>query len=143
MKSFSFYPRTLLVAAISILLVSCTKEYSVANASTSGVSGGTAVYTLTGPDGNCVSPTINGTYAKGNAMQSGNTVLLEVSVTTPGTYVIVTNIANGVQFTAGGIFTATGPQTIKLKANGIPPATGIFQYTPPVGAGCSFFVTFS
>lgn len=143
MKSFSFYPRTLLVAAICILMISCTKEYSVSNASPSGISAGTAVYTLTGSDGNCTSPTVNGTYAIGNAMQSSNTVLLYVNVTAPGTYVIVTNIANGIQFTAGGIFTASGPQTITLKANGIPSATGNFQYNPPVGAGCAFLVTFS
>jgi hypothetical protein len=143
MKSLSFYPRTLLVAAICIMMVSCTKEYSVDNASPSGISGGTAVYTLAGSDGNCTSPTINGTYAIGNVMQSSNTVLLYVNVSAPGTYVIVTNIANGVQFTAGGVFTVAGPQTIQLKANGIPSASGNFQYNPPVGTGCAFLVNFS
>ena len=143
MKSFPFSICTLLFVAISFFFVSCTKEYSVENATIAGISGGTAVYTISGSDGNCTSPVINGTYTKDNAMQSDNTVLLEVNVTTPGTYVIVTNIANGVQFTAGGNFTVTGLQTIKLKANGIPLAPGIFQYNPPVGVGCAFFVTFS
>ena len=143
MKSFSFSISMLLFASISIFFVSCAKEYSVENASIEGISGGTAVYIISGSDGNCASPIINGTYAKANAMQSDNTVLLEVNVTTPGTYVIVTNMANGVQFTTGGNFTVKGLQTIKLKANGIPLAPGVFQYNPPVGVGCAFFVTFS
>ena len=143
MKSFPFSIRTLLFAAISIFFVSCTKEYSVENVTISGISGGTAVYTIAVSNGNCASPVINGTYTKANGMQSDNTVLLEVNVTTPGTYVIVTNIANGVQFTTGGNFTVKGLQTIELKANGVPLAPGIFQYNPPVGVGCAFFVTFS
>jgi hypothetical protein len=143
MKSFPFSIRTLLFVAISVFFVSCTKEYSVESATTAGISGGTAVYTISGSDGNCTSPVINGTYSKANAMQPDNTVLLQVNVTTPGTYVIVTNIANGVQFTAGAIFTVKGLQIIKLKANGIPLVPGIFQYNPPVGVGCAFFITFS
>lgn len=143
MKSFPFYIRTLLFLSLSIFYISCTKEYSVENVTIAGISGGTAVYTIAVSDGNCVSPVINGTYAKSNAMQSTNTILLEVDVSTPGTYVIVTNIANGVQFTTGGNFTVKGLQTIKLIANGIPLAPGIFQYNPPVGVGCAFFITFS
>ncbi|HEY5406682.1 MAG TPA: hypothetical protein VIJ92_06340 [Ginsengibacter sp.] len=143
MKSLPFYIRTLLFLSLSISYISCTKEYSVENVTIAGISGGTAVYVISGSNGNCASPVINGTYTKSTAMQSDNTILLEVNVTTIGTYVVVTNIANGVQFTTGGNFTTTGLQTIKLIANGIPLAPGVFQYNPPVGVGCSFLITFS
>ena len=76
-------------------------------------------------------------------MRSTNTILLEVNVTATGTYVISTNIANGVQFTTGGNFTVKGLQTIKLIGNGVPLAPGTFQYRPPVGIACAFFITFS
>src|ERR1019366_6408775 len=142
MKSISLFISILLLIPLSIFNISCTKEYSDEGATIAGISGGTAVYTIAGSDVNCATPVINGTYTTANALQSTNTILLEANVTAIGTYVISTNIANGVQFTTGGNFTVKGSQTIKLIGNGIPLAPGTFQYNPPVGVGCAFFVAF-
>ena len=143
MKSISLSIAISLLILLSIFNLSCTKEYSVEGATITGISGGTAVYTIAGSDGNCATPVIKGIYTTANTLQPTNTILLEVNVTAIGTYVIVTNIANGAQFTTGGNFTATGLQTIKLTGNGTPLSPGTFQYTPPVGVGCAFFITFS
>ena len=108
-----------------------------------GLSGGTAVYTLIGAGGNCTGPVLNGSYIAGNSLQSTNNILLQVDVTTTGTYAVSTSIANGVQFAAAGNFTTTGLQTIKLIGSGVALSSGTFPYNPPVGLGCTFFVTFS
>src|ERR1019366_10421036 len=98
---------------------------------------------LAGEGGNCTAPVINGSYITGNPLQSTNTILLQVNVTTVGTYAVTTNIANGIQFSGAGNFTDTGLQTLKLVGEGSPLLAGIFAYTPPVGLGCAFLVTFS
>jgi hypothetical protein len=143
MKTFSFYIGSLLLMALTVLYVSCKKEYSYEGGPMGGLSGGTAVYTLVGAGGNCTGPVINGSYVAGNAIRSSNNILLQVDVTTIGTYAVSTNISNGVQFSAAGNFTVTGIQTIKLIGSGIPVSAGTFPYNPPIGLGCTFFVTFS
>lgn len=98
-----------------------------------------AVFTYAGATGNCTAPSINGVYASGVALGSGNYVDLAVNVTTPGSYTVSTNSANGISFSGSGAFTATGAQVIRLIGNGTPAAQGPFTYTP--SGGCSFSIT--
>ena len=141
MKSFSPFIAYLLLLAFSIIYTSCEKEYSYEGGPTTGMAGGTAVYTLEGDGGNCTGPLINGTYTTGTALQPSNNIQLRVNVTTVGTYTLSTTLVNGIQFSTSGNFTVTGLQTITLTGSGTPLTAGISPFTPPVGTGCTFFVT--
>jgi hypothetical protein len=98
-----------------------------------------AVFTYAGGTGACTAPAVNGVYANGVALGSGNYVDLAVNVTTPGAYTVSTNSANGISFSGSGAFTATGAQVIRLIGNGTPAGQGTFAYTP--SGGCSFSIT--
>lgn len=105
--------------------------------------GGPAVFTLVGSPGSCTTPTINGTYTLGTALTASNTVVLNVNVTTAGTYSITTTAVNGMTFTGSGAL-ALGNQTITLTGSGTPNTAG--ANTIPVTAGssnCSFTITVS
>jgi hypothetical protein len=141
MKSFSLFITYLLFLVFTIFYTSCQKEYSYEGGSTTGMGGSAAVYTLVGTGGNCTGPIINGTYITGTVLQPSNNIQLQVNVTTIGTYSLTTLPVNGIQFSTAGNFTVTGSQTITLTGSGTPLAAGIFPFTPPVGPGCTFFIT--
>jgi hypothetical protein len=100
-------------------------------------SGGTSVFTLAGAPSNCTPGTTQGTYTAGVPTDSTNTATIQVNVTTVGTYSIVTSTVDGITFSASGTFSATGTQTIILKASGTPTAGSSGSYTVPVTAGSS------
>jgi len=141
MRSFSHFIAYFLLFALTIIGTSCEKEYSYEGGPATGTAGGTAVYLLEGDGGNCTGPLINGTYTTGTALDPSNNIQLPVNVTTIGTYTLSTTMVNGIQFSASGNFTATGLQTITLTGSGTPFKAGISPFTPPVGSGCTFFVT--
>lgn len=96
---------------------------------------GPAVFTI-----NCTSATINGTYEKGVALTSSNTVDLDVNVTTAGPYTITTTAVNGMTFTGSGNL-ALGPQTITLTGSGTPTQDGTFTINVNSGtASCGFSI---
>jgi hypothetical protein len=105
--------------------------------------GTAAVFTMGGSPGNCTGFTANGTYAVGTPLGAGNTVTLNVNVTSVGSYLITTtNIQNGMVFSATGSFTATGPQTVTLAGTGVPLVGGPFNYTATGGGNsCTFSIT--
>ncbi len=88
---------------------------------------------------NCSSATAQGTYTTGVALDGSNYIDLGVNVTSPGTYTIVTNSANGFSFSASGGFSAVGAQSVRLIANGTPAAATPTNFTPT--SGCQFTVT--
>ena len=141
MKPFLLSKAFLFAISSTLLFTSCSKENSLEGGLISGVSGGTAIYSLQGTGGNCPTAQINGTYNIGVGMQPTNNIVLQVNVTTPGTYALSTGIVNGIQFTGAGNLSSTGLQPITLIGNGMPLGTGVFPYIPPVGLGCAFFVT--
>jgi hypothetical protein len=102
-----------------------------------------AIYTLeSSPTGTCSGAIVNGTYKVGVALAATNTVSLQVNVLAPGTYRFGALSTNGMLFTASGLFTATGPQTVLLKGVGTPLAAGSFN----ISAGnltsiCTFSIT--
>jgi hypothetical protein len=104
-----------------------------------GGGGGSSVYTI-----NCSNPTLSGTYENGTAMTTSNTVVLNVNVTTAGSWSLTSTATNGITFSGNGTFSGTGAQTITLTATGIPSASGNFNI--PVNNGtssCTFPVTFN
>jgi hypothetical protein len=141
MKTLSLFISYSLLLGFTIFFTSCEKEYSYEGGLITGMAGGTAIYTLEGDGGNCTGPIINGTYTTGTALVSSDNIQLSVNVTTIGTYTLSTNLVNGIQFSTSGVFTAPGLQTITLTGSGIPLTAGISPFTPPVGLGCTFFVT--
>jgi hypothetical protein len=101
-----------------------------------------AVYTFGGAGGTCTGAVLNGTYMETLPLTPANTVTLQVSVTTPGTYNISTTNLNGVSFSGSGVL-AVGSTSVTLSGSGTPTAAGTFNY-PATGSGstCSFSVTF-
>lgn len=102
-----------------------------------GGGGGSAVFTVA-----CTPATINGTYQAGTALTGANTVVLNVNVSTPGSWTITTSSVNGMVFNGSGNFAAAGAQTITLAGSGTPTAAGTFNIPVTVGgATCNFSLT--
>jgi hypothetical protein len=114
----------------------CTFTVTVAPAAAS-----TGVCTLNGAPGVCGGAVSAGTYALGTALTAANTIQLQVTVTTIGSYTITTNTVNGFSFSATGNFAALGPQSVLLTGTGTPTAAGSFNFTATAGAStCTFSV---
>lgn len=107
-----------------------------------GSTGGTAVYALQGSPNNCVPGTTQGTYTEGMPTSTNNTAIINVDVTSVGTYSIVTTAVNGIIFSASGTFSSPGAQAIVLNANGTPTAAGSFTIPVTLATtNCSFPLT--
>lgn len=143
MKRFFSYRKGLLLLIVSsMIFIMCAKEYSYEGGATgSGSSTGSAVYTMVGAGGACLGSAVNGNYTTGTALDAGNTVVLQVDVSTPGTYSITTAAQDGFSFSGSGTFTTTGAQTVTLTGNGTPAAAGSFSFSTPASSICSFTVT--
>lgn len=101
---------------------------------------GPAVFTLAGAPSTCTTPTINGVYARTVPLSAANTVVLNVNVTTAGTYNVSTTAVNGMTFAGTGTL-ATGPQTITLTGTGTPTTAGNNTISVTVGSTtCTFVV---
>ena len=77
---------------------------------------------------NCSSIVVNGRYLKGTVLNSSNTITLNVTVTTSGSYNINTPLTNGIRFSASGNFTP-GTHTITLIGSGTPTVNSDFPIT--------------
>jgi len=94
---------------------------------------------------NCATVTVNGTYQAGTAMTSMNTILVPVTVTTPGTYLITTATQNGVSFSGSGVVTAGSTSIILTASATTPTAAGTFTYPLTINgsSSCSVSVTYT
>ncbi len=116
--------------------------------STTGIGGGTgggttpSVFTLAGSPNTCSNYTLQGTYKKGVVLSAAtNKLILQVNVTTAGTYTITTTTVGGMKFGGTGTFTTNGLQTVTLTGTGTPTTAGTNTF--PITAGsstCSFAV---
>ena len=105
---------------------------------------GAATGTLGGTPGACTPVTPAGVYTQGVALTAANTVTIQVTVNTLGTYSISTNTVNGVVFSKSGTFTVTGPQNLILAGSGTPTNSGVQNYTVSFsGNMCTFPLTFN
>ena len=133
-------PLTAGTAIVTVSNIASTCTFSIPVLPTAG--GSPAVFTLDGAPNTCISYTIGGTYTAGSATSVSNTVKLNVTVQTAGTYTITTNTDNGISFSGAGTL-AIGPQQITLTATGTPLAAGTFNtFKPSITSSCNFSVTF-
>ncbi|MEO6329648.1 MAG: hypothetical protein ABIO55_11980 [Ginsengibacter sp.] len=103
-----------------------------------------ALGTLGGAGGTCTPVTPAGTYTQGVPVGAGNTITIQVNVTSVGPYEITTNIVNGISFTDAGDFTTTGIKSVVLTASGIPVNSGLQTFTVSFGTStCNFPITFA
>ncbi len=103
--------------------------------------GGPATFTFNSASGNCANAVVNGSYAIGQALNSTNTVDLEINVTAVGTYNITTTL-NGMTFMGSGVFPTTGIQIVTLNGTGTPTSGGSSVFPVTAGAStCNFTVT--
>ena len=138
------YLRSVLVilAFLSIALTGCQKElndFTGVNPDPNGTS-----IKVTGALGtvNCGSAIVNGKYTKGVALNSTNTVVLTVNVTSLGAFSVYTPNSNGCSFAVSGTFTTLGSQSVTLLGTGTPSLNGVASY-PVSFAGatsCAFNV---
>lgn len=98
-----------------------------------------ATYSLQGSPNACSNVVAQGIYTQGTALNSSNTISVQVNVTAVGSYAISTGIVNGINFSGSGNFISTGLQNVTLQGNGTPTTAGI--NTIPISGGssnCSF-----
>lgn len=99
--------------------------------------------TLGGGGGNCTPFTFAGTFQQGLPLNETNTVQIEVTVTTPGAYNIISNTVNGVSFSKAGNFANAGVQAVTLTGKGTPVNAGPQNFAITFGAGtCNFTLSF-
>jgi hypothetical protein len=105
-----------IVLSSLFLLIGCAKELSFENGLPLTVASGS----LKSISGNCMPVTINGKYVRNAALTDSNSVVVQVNFTTPGSYSIFTDTANGFSFQGSGIMADSGLQSITLKGTGTP-----------------------
>jgi hypothetical protein len=127
---------------LGCLFSSCEKEYSTEYGQfTKGTNSGTAVYSYVNTTNSCTNAVVKGTYTAGAAVTIANSVTLQVTVTSPGSFIISTATINGVTFKGSGSFSMPGVQNLNLLAVGTPLSAGTFTYVPGSN-GCAFEVVF-
>jgi hypothetical protein len=93
--------------------------------------------------GNCKPVVLSGEYKQGITVTSANTVQVQVTVASAGTYNITTDPVNGITFSKSGTFTSTGVQNITLIASGTPAFPGEQEFALHYGnSQCAFKITF-
>ncbi len=142
-----YYFRLFTLAIIFIGFVSC-KKYTKTLSTTTSIRS-----TLGGSPGACTPAVFAGTYTKGVALTSANTVTVQVDAGTLDGYYIQTNTVNGVYFNKVGTFTSLGVQNVVLVGQGTPANSGaqnfivtlsIIAYSVGVSAStCTFPLTFN
>jgi hypothetical protein len=107
----------------------CTVAITVLPAGSSG----TAAFALQGAGSACMNAVVQGTYAPGVALTAANKLDVQLNVSSPGTYIISTNTANGFSFSGTGTLVATGIQTITLNGSGTPGTADSTTFTVTAG----------
>ena len=101
-----------------------------------------AIYQMTGAPNTCSGAVTAGTYKVGVPLDATNTVTMSVFVNTPGAYTIAATPNNGMYFSASGVFTTTGSQTVVLTGSGTPVNGGATNILTGSGnSNCTFSIT--
>jgi hypothetical protein len=107
-----------------LVLAACSKELSYEGPDTPAE--GTMQSALTG---DCLPKTVTGIYKVAVPLVAdSNTISVAVNVSTTGTYLVTTDTVNGFFFNATGRFTSPGTNTVKLRSNGTPFASGVNNF---------------
>lgn len=125
---------------ITVLLVSCEKEFSLENGGFSMTARGTLLDSL----GNCKQISVNGSYKVDVNLTTTNNIQAKVNFITTGKYLIESDTLNGMWFRDSGFVLSTGAKTVSIKGFGKPllPKTSVFTLKFN-GTYCSFAVTTS
>lgn len=100
-----------------------------------------ASYILTSTSGDCSNPIISGQYQQNIKTTIADSVVLQVNISAPGTYKIVTNNTNGFSFADSGFFYNTGIQNVTLHASGTPSVQGPVSFDVTADSSqCNFIV---
>ncbi len=100
-----------------------------------------AIFTLSGAPNDCAPVAVNGFYIVLKPLDAANTVVIQVNVSSPGSYSLSTNTVNGITFSGSGVFTSTGLYNVTLQGTGVPQAAGTFLLKPQIGnSSCTFTV---
>ncbi|MBS1510567.1 MAG: hypothetical protein JST86_07005 [Bacteroidetes bacterium] len=101
-----------------------------------------AVFTLGGAPNSCTGASVNGTYTVGTPLTPGNTLTIQVLVTSPGAYAIAAASTSGFLFSGTGLFTGTGLQNVTLTGTGTPLTAGNATVTVTnLSSTCTFDIT--
>jgi hypothetical protein len=113
-----------LLAIGLIFLIGCQKEVSFET------SGNPSKGSLQADaSGDCLPKTVNGVYvATTPLVPTSNTITVQVTVATTGSYEVYTDTVNGMYFRATGTFTTVGANTVTLRGNGTPFAQGTYNF---------------
>lgn len=94
--------------------------------------------------GTCKPVILSGIFAQSITLTSANSVQIQVTVATTGTYAITTNTVNGVSFSKTGTFASTGVQNVILTGSGTPTNSGDQNFTLSYGnSQCNFKINFA
>lgn len=127
-----------------ITLGKFTSRINLSGNGTGGGGTGTAVGTLGSASGVCTPTSNTGTFTQGVTLTSANTAIVQVNVTTLGSYTISTNTVNGVSFSNTGTFTTLGAQNVVLNGTGTPVSSGNQTFTVTFGSStCTFIINFA
>ncbi len=133
------YSLVLFFSLLAVLLfaITCKKEFSYEG-------GAFAKYNFVGSPQACTNALVSGDYTAGTAtIDSLNTVMLYINVTSPGLINVTTDVVDGISFTTGQMnLTDTASNTgILLQCKGIPDSAGTFTFQIPGTTGCTYSVT--
>ncbi|NML38989.1 hypothetical protein HHL17_17435 [Chitinophaga sp. G-6-1-13] len=131
-----------LLAVIS--LMGCAKELSREGGGDPVVPpANMATYALEHQGTSCSDAIVTGTFKVGTAV-TGAKIQVTVQVAIPGVWMLTTGSVNGIEFTGGGSFSATGKYTITLLASGTPLQEGTFIFPlKTTGSACGVSVKVS
>lgn len=125
----------IIVLSSFLLLVGCAKELSFENGIPLTVASGS----LKSISGNCMPVSINGKYVNNTALTDSNYVIVQVNFTSPGTYTISTDTANGFSFQGSGITADSGLQSITLRGIGKPASAQSTNFLVAFDTSVCFF----
>ncbi len=92
---------------------------------------------------NCADIIVTGSYQRGTALSSANSLVIPVQVSAAGYYSLRTSYTNGCVFSGSG-FLPLGDQVMVLSGTGIPPEAGNFMIPLKLGAdSCAVAISFS
>ena len=125
------------IFSVSFDSTSCSFDVAVLPAN----GGAAATFALQTSGTSCMNAVVSGAYKKAIALTSTNKVDIEVNVIAVGSYSISSAATNGMTFSASGVFTNTGIQTVSLRGSGTPVNEGSIVIPVSVGSStCSFTV---
>jgi|GEM_PF-2968470 len=92
-----------------------------------------ALFSFNAPPDSCAKIQVKGNYFVGARLNSGDSILVPIKISRPGTFTIQSNTAGGMVFYKSGVFTHTGNYTISIPGTGIPKINGNYVLSIQIG----------